>query len=223
MVSNIRDRESEMVTYLRNTIADPSTRGTSKTDTFSATAAQTVFTLTQTLVKNVVSVTVDGVAKYNGYAYNTSYGEGTAVSTVTLLTACTVSQAVVITYKYGVVMIYEGMQRDDVALPRIAIISPNLTPDFMSIGEDGGSGGGHWVFLDGQYVAEVRSRYAKQCKDLLNTTFNALNQFRQQTPQPYMVIISRVQSIQPLDFDNELRVYRGRIVFTIRWMHKFND
>jgi hypothetical protein len=98
---SIVDRECELITYLRNNITDPSTRGTQKVDTIISTSSQTTFPLSQTLVKNIISVTIDSVQKHQGYHYTILYGEGSAITNITMRTACTTGQSVVITYRYG--------------------------------------------------------------------------------------------------------------------------
>lgn len=222
-IDTIRARENELLTYLRNNMTDPSGRGTSKTDTFTATAGQTVFTLTQTLVKNVSSLTINGTSKYIGYDYTVQYGEGNGTTTVTLRTGATLSDTVVIIYRYGESMIYEGFQRLDSSLPRISIIPGSWTTEFMSIGEQNTGSSGNWIYYNCTYTAEIRSRFAKQEKDMLFELSNLINLYRQLTPQPYKTIIAVVESVIPEDFDNELRVYRGDVRFTIKWMVKFKD
>ena len=222
MVDTFNDREVEMLTYLRNTVVDPSGRGTATTETFAAAGTQTTFTLTNTLVKSISSVLVNGVAKYIGYDYSVSYGEGAGVTTITLRVAPGDGISVVIAYRYGTAMIYYGFQRLDSELPRIAIIPENYTPRMMSIGEQS-DGTGKWIYYDCTYTAEIRSRFAKQLKSLSLEFANAINLFRQSTPQPHRMVIVSVNNIKPEDFDNDLRLYRSQVNFTITYMFKFKD
>jgi hypothetical protein len=221
MSDTIRERENELLTYLRSNMTDPSSRGTTKTDTFTATSGQTTFTLTTTSVKYVTSITINSTTKYIGYNYNVAYGEGTAATIVTLTTGATLGDTIAITYKYGETMIYEGYQRIDASLPRIAIIPSNWTTEFMSIGEQ--NDGGNWIYYICTYTAEIRSRFAKQMKDVLFEFSNLINKFRQTTPQPYRVITAYINNVYPQDFDPELRLYRGDVLFTVKWMVKFKD
>lgn len=222
MAESMRDRETDLINYLRNSITDPSSRGTTAAQTYTATAGQTLFTLTNTLVKNIISVTVNGTSKYIGYHYTINLGEGNAQSTVTLLTASTVGDTVVITYKYGSVMVYEGYLREDVALPRVALIFDGATPEFVSIGEDD-SAGGKSIYYNARYTCEIRSNYAKQMKTILNDVMSVINKYRQTTPQPYKTIVTQITFIQSYDFDQELRIYRGFVSFTIKWLVKYKD
>lgn len=219
MVDSYRNFEIYFLNYLRTSITDPSGRGTAKTDTLTAAASPT-FTLTQTLVKQITSVTVNGVAKYIGYDYTVSLGEGTAASTITLVTTPTPGDTVVVVYRYGTSMIYEGFARVDSELPRISVISLGLVPEMMSIGEQS-DGTGKWIYLEGSYMLELRSRFSSQLKTMLSDVFNKVNQFRQLTPQPYKVVISRVTNINPMDFDQEIRVYRAQVNVTVKWMVQF--
>jgi hypothetical protein len=222
MVDQISDRENEMQTYLRNQITDPNGRGTSVTDTFAPTAGQTVLTLTNSLVKNVTLVDINsGTTRYIGHHYTIQYGEGTALTTVTFRTAFAGDETVNITYKYGESMIYAGFQRLDSELPRISIIPGNVTPQFMSLGEDMDGSGGRYAYYDCSYIAEIRSRFAKQLKTVTDDFANKLQAYRQQTPQVYRMIILTVSSIARQDYDNELRVYRAQVYFTVRWIHQF--
>lgn len=98
---NDRIMKEELVIFLRNSDIFPiATRGvTTQTDTFTATAGQTIFTLTQNVVRNIRSVTVQSVAKKVYTEYTPNYL--TASSTVTLLTGATLSDSVVIVYDYS--------------------------------------------------------------------------------------------------------------------------
>lgn len=222
MTDSIFTRETEFINYLRNNLTDPLSRGTSKTDTFTATAGQTVFTLTQTLVKNIVSVTVNATPIYIGYNYSVSFGEGTSSTTVTLNTASTVGDTVIIIYKYGTSMVNSGFQRLDSELPRIAVIPMSRNTEFLSIGETG-SDTGKWSYKNCTYNIVVRSRFAKQYKDMMDDVENKINAYRQLTPQPYRTIITIHNGTTPEDFDNDLRLYQGIVSVTIKWLMKFKD
>jgi len=95
---------------------------TTTTDSFIATASQTVFNLTQTGIKNIRSLTVNSVAKYlfRDYTYNGATG------VVTLNTGAGIGEAVVIQYDYSASAdkIYPDMPRVDLTLtsfPRVGI------------------------------------------------------------------------------------------------------
>ena len=223
MVDSLRDRENEILTYLRNNLTDPSSRGTATSDTFSGNAVLTAFTLTNTTVKNVTSVTVDGDTKYIGHDYTVVYGEGSDSTVVTFTVApSNDTDNIVIAYRYGASMIYEGFQRLDATLPRVSIIFGGATPEFVSIGEDT-DGTGKWIYYDSTYVAEIRSRYAKQMKTVMNDFANVINRYRQKTPQPYKTVVCQVTFLQSFDFDNELRIYRAQVGYKLRWFVRFQD
>jgi len=99
--ANVQKLKEELVVFLRNSdILSTTERGvTTKTDTFTATAGQTVFTLTQTVARNIRSVTVNAVSKSAYRDYTTSYGA--SVTTVTLGTGAGVGEPVVIVYDYS--------------------------------------------------------------------------------------------------------------------------
>ena len=223
MTDTLRAREIELINYLRTNMTDPNGRGTARTDNFVATAGQTTFTLTQTGVKNIVSVVVNSVPQNIGYNYTANFGEGSAVSTVVLRVGALVGQPVVITYRYGTCMIYEGFQRLDSELPRISVIPQPITPEFVAIGEAGDSGSGSWIYYNASYIMELRTRFASQLKQYLMEAANLINLYRQSTPQPYKTVIATIDFISPEDFDNDLRLYHGQIKFTVKWLIKFKD
>ena len=223
MVDSIRNREVELMIYLRNNVVDPSSRLLSSTDTMTGNGVRTVWGLSAFLVKSISSVTVAGVPQYPGRNYTVAFGEGsTGVTNITFLVPPPVgSFNISVTYLYGSSMIYEGAQRDDATLPRIAVMFMGATPEFMSIGEDFDGMGGNWCYMDVQFTAEIRSSYAKQMKDIVMDFANKVQQFRQQSPQPYLMVNTIVNHIQSYDFDNELRVYRGQVSYTVRYLYKF--
>lgn len=93
--------KEEMVVFLRNSdILSTSERGvTTTSDTFIATAGQTIFTLTKNVARNIRSVTVQAVSKTCYTDYTPSYGASS--STVTLLVGATVGDTVIVSYDYS--------------------------------------------------------------------------------------------------------------------------
>jgi hypothetical protein len=91
----------------------------------------------------------------------------------------------------------------------------------MSIGEDSDGAGGNSIWVVSNYVLAIRSRFAKQEKTMMSDCMNVLNQFRQQTPTPYKLLIITIDRINPQDFDQDLRLYESRISFTVKWLYKF--
>jgi hypothetical protein len=215
------DREVEFLTYLRNNITDPSNRGTLKTDTFIAEGGNGEFALTEVLVKNVVSVKINGSMLYIGHDYVINYGEGNDPTYVEIISPPGLNDEVEIIYRYGKSMINFGWGRDEQELPRIAIIPRAVTTEHTSIGEHLG-GGGNNIYLIGSYTMEIRSSYAKQMKLIMSELMNKFNSFRHQTPNPFRHVNSKITLIQPQDFDNELRLYRCYVNVEIRWLERFN-
>ena len=84
--------------FLRHRVTDPRTRYTAESDSFTATASQTVFTLTPTtgadLVRAIKTVTVAGTAQEKWQEYTMDL----ASKTVTLATGAALNDSVVITY-----------------------------------------------------------------------------------------------------------------------------
>jgi hypothetical protein len=107
---------------------------TTTTDNFTATAGQTVFTLTNSGVKNIRSLTVAAASKYlfKDYAVNWKTG------IVTLSTGATLSDAVAIQYDYGTSdKIFPDMPRGDLSLssfPRIGISLVNARTEPFGLG-----------------------------------------------------------------------------------------
>lgn len=222
MIESYREREIEVLNYLRNNLTDPLNRGETKTDLFSGDGVKTTFELVNKQVRNIISVSVDGVTKNIGHDYYMSLGEGALPSFITFRTAPpTDTENVSVTYKVGESMIYEGFQRNESLTPRISMIALGAAPEFVSIGEDGIFNDGKQIYYNSSYSFEIRSKYASQMKNITHELAGKLNQYRQLTPQPFRTLISRVTYIQPFDFDNELRVYRSRITFEIKWITKF--
>lgn len=92
----------EFLVFLRNSdILSVSQRGvTTKTDTFTSTAGQTVFTLSSYTVRNIRSVTVNSVSKSVYRDYTPTYNSGVA-STITFGTGLTLNDSVSIQYDYS--------------------------------------------------------------------------------------------------------------------------
>jgi len=89
-----------IVDFLRKNVTDPRTRITSTSDSFTATASQTSFSLTPTSgysLSHITSVTVDAVASTKWQDYYIDFKN----EKIVFFTGLTVGQAVVITYGEG--------------------------------------------------------------------------------------------------------------------------
>lgn len=132
---NLSNLRKEFREFLRNgDILTTSVRGvTTKTDSFTATAGQTAFTLTQTGIKNIRLLTVNAASK----TYIKDY-TWTGAGVVTLTTASTIGDAVSIQYDYGSPdKIFPDNARDDLQLnsfPRVAISIVSSTSQPFQLG-----------------------------------------------------------------------------------------
>jgi hypothetical protein len=89
-----------LVDFLRKNITDPRTRITTTSDTFTATASQTEFTLTPTTGKtlsHIISVTVDSVAKIKWQDYYIDFKN----QKIVFFTGISVGIEVVVSYGEG--------------------------------------------------------------------------------------------------------------------------
>jgi hypothetical protein len=121
--TDIAALSDELVWFLRNNLTDPNGRGTDDTYNATATAGQTVFTISVAKIKNIKTVTVASVSKRFGFDYSVTIGATSA--TVTLNVGASVGQAVVITYHYGDSWIYDDFPQQGIKLgssfPRISV------------------------------------------------------------------------------------------------------
>ena len=136
---SLKNVKREIVNELRNAgVLTTTLRNvTNKTDNFTATANQTVFTLTYE-PRNIKTVTVDGNSKY----YFLDYEFDAIAKTLTLYSGATVDDAVVINYDYGTTgaggdKIYPDYPREDLTLksyPRIAVEVTNQNTEPLGLG-----------------------------------------------------------------------------------------
>lgn len=122
------------VHFIRKHVSDPAVRGTDRTDTFVATAGQTLFTLTQAKVNHITSVVINSSAKKYGSDYTFDLGNASTAGTITLTTGATISDSVVITYHYNGTWVYPDFPKKTATMPRISIM------DITHVGEPVGMG-----------------------------------------------------------------------------------
>ena len=210
----IYQREQDLLDYFRNNITDPESRGSVRTETFTATASQTAFVLASVLVKNVATtITVDAVDKRKGHDFTVSYGEGKKVTTVTLGTGAGVGEAVVIEYTYGPSMIEREYSRSDAKLPRIIMMFLSGSEEFAGIGDTMLDGKGS--YFNGSYVFEIRARYASQARQLASQAFNLGRKMRQDNI--FRTYITQVSDLQNFDYDREKDAYIWQFTLDIQW------
>lgn len=115
--------KEEIVNFLRNSnIFSLSLRGVAtQTDTFTATAGQTIFTLTKVPARNIRSLSVNAVSK----TFIKDYSVNWDTSVLTLNVGALVGESVVIVYDWGSPdKIFPDFPRDDLKLysfPRVAV------------------------------------------------------------------------------------------------------
>lgn len=220
----IDERERDLLDYFRNNLADPinavpGTRGTTTSDTFVATASQTAFVLTKTLVKNVAdTITVDGVTKKKGYDYTVSYGEGTGTTTVTLAVGASLGVDVVIGYYYGTAMVEREFSRTDATLPRVVMMFLTGSEEYAGMGdilEDGDKGS----YFNASYRFEVRDKYANRARNIASKLFNLCRKLRH--ANLFRVIIATPADMENFDFDPEKDAYVWQLTLSIQWDMKF--
>ena len=122
--TNVQEIEDELVVFFRNSdIISIATRGvTTVTEEFNGTGAQTIFTLANSNVKNVRTVTVDVVTQAFGTDYTVDYDTGI----VTFLVApASGTDNVDITYDFGTTdRIYSDYPQQNIKLsgyPRVSV------------------------------------------------------------------------------------------------------
>ena len=216
----VYQRERELLDYFRNNLTDPTSpaRSTAATDTFTATAGQTVFTLTNTLVKNVrETITVAGVTKRKGYDFSVTYGEGSGATTVTLNTGATLSDAVVVTYTYGSSMVEREFSRTDVTLPRVIIMHLTGSEEPAALNDDMGDGttSGQGSYFNVSFRVEIRDKYANRARTLASQAFNLGQKMRH--ANLFRTNITNSTDMQNFDYDIEKDAYIWQFTINIQW------
>jgi len=210
----IYQRERDLLDYFRNNLTDPESRGVNTTDTFTATAIQTIFTLKNNLVKNVAdTITVNAVTKYKGSDYTVTYGEGKKPTTVTLTSTATVGWTVVIGYHYGESMIEREYSRTDVKLPRIVIMFLTGSEGFAALGDYVESTLGSYFNVS--YRIEIRSKYATQARELSSQAFNLCKKMRHASL--FRTNVTRPSALMNFDYDREKESYVWQFTVDIQY------
>jgi hypothetical protein len=139
---NLLSASDELRWFLRNNLTDSKSRGTTATANFTATASQTVFTISVSCITNIKSVTVNSVLKSFGFDYSVTIS-GTS-ATITLVTGATLNDPVAIVYHYGTTIsdgtwVVADYPRADVKLSNIPLV--NIT-DVSAVGKEIALGAG---------------------------------------------------------------------------------
>jgi hypothetical protein len=211
----IWQRERELLDYIRLNVTDPESRSTVQTDTFTATAGQTQFTLTQARVNAVYdTITVDLVVKRKGFDYTVSYGEGAAPTILTLHTAASVGDSVVVQYLYGQSMVEREYSRTDSQIPRIVMMFLTGSEEPASLG-DLGDGGALTSYFNVSYRIEVRDKYATRARTIASKVYNLGQKFRHTSA--YGVLFSQAVDLQNFDYDIEKNAYVWQMTFSLSY------
>lgn len=217
----IYERERELLDYFRNQTTDPIATARSsitKTDTFTATASQTVFILKNTRVKNVrETITVDSVTKRKGYDYFITYGAGNKVTTITLNTGASVDDEVIIIYDFGPSMIEREFSRSDAKLPRIVIMFLTGSEEPAALNDDMGDGvtSGQGSYFNASFRIEIRDKYANRAREIASKAFNLGQKMRH--ANLFRTNITNSTDLQNFDFDIEKDAYIWQFTFNVQW------
>jgi len=208
-------REQDLLDYFRNNITDPdTTRSTEVTETFTATASQTEFTLHNPKVRNVAdTIVAEGTTYRKGYDYTVSYGEGNQLTTVTFDTGFTLADSVPIVYTYGSSLIEREFSRSDTKLPRIIMITLSGAEDFAGLGDTIEDGTGSYMNMS--YRFEVRDKYASRVRILASQAMNLGKKLRHGVL--FRTNISRISDYQNLDFDPDKEAYIIQFTLDVQW------
>jgi len=216
------ERERELLDYFRNNLTDPESRGNTISESFTATAAQTDFYLSNNSVKNVADTitrlrgaTTTTLRK--GYDYKVTYGEGKDVTKIVLSTASTVSDVITIGYFYGPSMIEREYSRTDVQLPRVVMMFLTGSENFAAIGDymDVEGVGTQGSYFDATYRFEIRDKYATRARRLCSQVQNLCKKLRHDNL--FRVNITRASDVQNFDFDMDKNCYIWQFSLEIQW------
>jgi len=217
------EREQDMLDYFRNQWTDPEagTRNETVTETFTATASQSTYTLKNQRTRNVAdTIDVDGTTYRKGTHYTVAYGEGKRQSVITFGGITFVSgEVVTIIYTFGSSLIAREFSRDDATLPRVVMHTLTGTENFAALGDAMLSGKGS--YHDGAYQFEVRSKYANQARRLASIGFNIPKKMRH--ANLFRTNIIRATDIRNFDFDPDKDAYIWQFTVEIQWEIKFAD
>lgn len=132
---NLNDVREEICCKLRNAdIFTTTIRGvTTVTENSTGSAAQTTITPAHSTLKNVRSLTIDAVPKYFIHDFTINFKTGV----ITLLSALSGGEAIVLQYDYGTDRIFPDLIRDNLTLesfPRIGIKTVGMTTEPLGLG-----------------------------------------------------------------------------------------
>lgn len=210
----IYEREQDLLDYFRNNQTDPESRAIVFTDNFVATASQTVFWLSNTFVKNVDdTITVAGVIIRKGYDYSVTYGEGKKKTKVTLKVGASLSDAIIINYRFGKSLIEREFSRTDVLLPRIVMMFLTGSEEFAGLGDAMENATGS--YFNASYRFEIRDKYASRNRIISSQMFNWARKLRRQNL--FRMNIARAYDLENFDYDREKEAYIWMFSLDVQW------
>lgn len=166
--TNLEDVKTEMVVFLRNSdILSITQRGvTTTSNVFTATAAQTVFTISNSVTRNIRYVTIDGTAQDAYKDYTPEYKS--ISSTITFGTAMSGAELVDVGFDYSsgttekVWADYPELQYLPSAIPRIGFEITGFRTQALSIGDS------NW-FSDALVTVKVYDSNLKNIDGFIST------------------------------------------------------
>lgn len=216
------ERERDLLDYFRNNQVDPESRGVNTSEDFTATALQTDFYLTQTLVKNVADTInrlrgATTTVLRKGYDYTVSYGEGKESTKVILKTGATVGDVLTIPYHYGESIIEREYSRTDVQLPRVIMMFLTGSENFAALGDymDVEGVGTQGSYFNASYRFEIRDKYATRARKVMSQMMNHCKKLRHDNI--FRINITRATDVQNFDYDMEKNAYIWQFTLEIEW------
>jgi hypothetical protein len=200
---NVTDIKNELVVLLRNAdVLSTTERGvTTTTDEFNGDGSETEFTLTNTNVRNVRSVTVGGTPQTFGTDYIVNY----ATAVITFITAPTSgTNNVDIQYDYGSGdKIYGDIPRTDITLssyPRIAVqITSSRTTDGSLDGSVNFTDYLISIYVYAENIDNVET-YMTSCRTAILSNKKDLYYLRYITPTGENAVVNEPNRNNKIDF-----------------------
>ncbi len=173
MTTDMENVKTEMVVFLRNSdILSTTQRGvTTTSNVFTATAAQTIFTISNAVTRNIRYVTVDGTSKDAYSDYTPDYKS--ISSTITFETAMSGNELVDVGFDYSsgttekVWADYPELQYLPASVPRVGFDITGFRTQALSIGDS------NW-FSDALITVKVYDSSLKNIDGFITTIRSAV-------------------------------------------------
>lgn len=135
---NLYGMMEEIQVFLTNNLTDPRSRASTATYSGTATASQTVITISVAGINAITSVTIAGALKTFGTDYTVAYGAASCV--ITMTSAMSVGNSISIPYKYGTKWIYPDWAKESLSqasYPRVSLLWGNIITTPSGLGAAG--------------------------------------------------------------------------------------